>query len=41
MKGWERLEDYCRRLAQRGHELHIVCGYRPAWVYPAFRASWI
>jgi endonuclease G len=25
-KGWERLEDYCRRLAQRGHELHIVCG---------------
>jgi endonuclease G len=25
-KAWERLEDYCRRLAHEGHELHIVCG---------------
>jgi endonuclease G len=25
-KGWERLESYCRGLAQKGHELHIVCG---------------
>ncbi len=25
-QGWERLESYCRGLAQRGHELHIVCG---------------
>src|SRR3954469_5104407 len=25
-KGWARLEDYCRTLAKRGHELHIVCG---------------
>jgi len=25
-KGWERLEDYCRRLAREGHVLHIVCG---------------
>src|SRR5262249_36026075 len=25
-KGWERLEDYCRRLAKEGHELHIACG---------------
>ncbi len=25
-KGWERLESYCRELAQHGHELHIVCG---------------
>jgi endonuclease G len=25
-KGWERLESYCRELALRGHELHIVCG---------------
>ena len=25
-KGWERLENYCRGLAQKGHELHIVCG---------------
>jgi endonuclease G, mitochondrial len=25
-KGWDRLESYCRRLAQRGHELHIVSG---------------
>src|SRR5262249_22326792 len=25
-KGWERLESYCRTLAQQGHELHIVCG---------------
>jgi endonuclease G, mitochondrial len=23
---WERLEDYCRRLANQGHVLHIVCG---------------
>jgi endonuclease G len=25
-KGWERLESYCRELAEHGHELHIVCG---------------
>src|SRR4051794_20713029 len=25
-KGWARLEDYCRRLAQQGHVLYIVCG---------------
>jgi endonuclease G len=25
-RGWERLEAYCRELAQKGHELHIVCG---------------
>jgi endonuclease G, mitochondrial len=23
---WERLEDYCRRLAKEGHTLYIVCG---------------
>jgi endonuclease G len=25
-RGWERLEDYCRRLAQEGHALFICCG---------------
>jgi endonuclease G len=25
-KGWERLEDYCRRLAAEGHVLQIACG---------------
>jgi endonuclease G len=25
-KGWERLESYCRELAEKGHELYIVCG---------------
>lgn len=25
-RGWERLESYCRLLAERGHELYIVCG---------------
>jgi endonuclease G len=25
-KGWERLEDYCRRLAKEGHVLWIACG---------------
>src|SRR5262249_11346073 len=25
-RGWERLQDSCRRLAREGHELHIVCG---------------
>jgi endonuclease G len=25
-KGWERLEAYCRDLAQRGHVLYIACG---------------
>jgi endonuclease G len=25
-KGWERLEDYCRRLAREGHVLYIACG---------------
>ena len=25
-RGWERLEDYCRTLAKRGHELYVVCG---------------
>jgi endonuclease G len=25
-KGWERLEDYCRRLAKEGHALYIACG---------------
>jgi endonuclease G len=25
-KAWERLETYCRELARKGHELHIVCG---------------
>jgi endonuclease G len=25
-RGWERLEDYCRRLAHEGRELQIVCG---------------
>jgi endonuclease G len=25
-RGWERLESYCRTLARRGHELHIVSG---------------
>ncbi|HZY85362.1 MAG TPA: DNA/RNA non-specific endonuclease [Gemmataceae bacterium] len=24
--GWERLEDYCRRLAKEGHVLYIACG---------------
>ena len=24
--GWERLEDYCRRLAKEGYVLHIACG---------------
>ncbi len=23
---WERLESYCRELAMKGHQLHIVCG---------------
>jgi endonuclease G len=25
-KAWERLEDYCRRLAKDGHVLYIACG---------------
>src|SRR5207248_2396309 len=25
-KAWERLEDYCRRLANQGHVLYIACG---------------
>ncbi len=25
-KAWERLEDYCRRLAKEGHVLYIACG---------------
>jgi endonuclease G len=25
-RGWERLEDYCRRLALEGHALFICCG---------------
>jgi endonuclease G len=25
-RGWERLEDYCRRLAREGHTLFIACG---------------
>jgi endonuclease G len=25
-RGWERLEDYCRRLAKEGHVLYISCG---------------
>jgi endonuclease G len=25
-RGWERLEDYCRRLAREGHVLFIACG---------------
>jgi endonuclease G len=25
-KGWERLEDYCRRLTKEGHTLYIACG---------------
>ncbi len=25
-RGWERLEDYCRRLAKDGHALFIACG---------------
>jgi endonuclease G len=25
-KGWERLEDYCRRLSKEGHVLSIACG---------------
>jgi endonuclease G len=25
-KGWERLESYCRGLAQHGHVLYIACG---------------
>jgi endonuclease G len=25
-QGWERLEDYCRRLAREGKVLHIACG---------------
>jgi endonuclease G, mitochondrial len=25
-RGWERLEDYCRRLAQEGRVLQIACG---------------
>jgi endonuclease G, mitochondrial len=25
-KGWERLEDYCRRLAKEGKALYIACG---------------
>ena len=25
-RGWERLEDYCRRLAKEGHVLYIACG---------------
>jgi endonuclease G len=25
-KGWERLEDYCRRQTREGHVLHIACG---------------
>jgi endonuclease G len=25
-RGWERLEDYCRRLAREGHVLYIACG---------------
>jgi endonuclease G, mitochondrial len=25
-RGWERLEDYCRRLAREGHVLSIACG---------------
>jgi endonuclease G len=25
-RGWERLEDYCRRLAKEGKSLYIACG---------------
>jgi endonuclease G, mitochondrial len=25
-RAWERLEDYCRRLAKEGHVLYIACG---------------
>jgi endonuclease G len=25
-RGWEKLEDYCRRLVKDGHVLQIVCG---------------
>src|SRR5205085_1634641 len=25
-RGWERLEDYCRRLAHEGHVLYVACG---------------
>jgi endonuclease G len=25
-RGWERLEDYCRRLAKEGHVLYLACG---------------
>jgi endonuclease G len=25
-RAWERLEDYCRRLARQGHVLYIACG---------------
>jgi endonuclease G, mitochondrial len=25
-RGWERLEDYCRRLAKEGYVLYIACG---------------
>jgi endonuclease G len=25
-RAWERLEDYCRRLAKEGHTLYIACG---------------
>jgi endonuclease G len=25
-RGWERLEDYCRRLVKEGHTLYIACG---------------
>jgi endonuclease G len=25
-RGWERMEDYCRRLAKEGHALFIACG---------------
>jgi endonuclease G len=25
-RGWERLEDYCRRLTRQGKELYIACG---------------
>jgi endonuclease G len=25
-RGWERLEDYCRKLAAQGHVLQIACG---------------
>jgi endonuclease G len=25
-RGWERLEDYCRRLVEEGHVLYLACG---------------